>query len=912
MDSSEQDAFDRARFATVLRNLKRDSIPSFASAVRYSGHPSTGIIEVPTTPRPIGCRLLSRVTCGSYNAVFKVLFADGTLWVLKVPANGDRRCWNAPASEALKSEAYTMRLIRRETTIPVPEVYAFDASIENELGCPFILMELIHGKPLHDVWFDQSISQAMREQIRIRSLQGIAEATAQLNSLTFSQGGSLRFDAKGNVVGIGSANIVDLDTQYANMRSPDYDNAMAFCQTGPFSDPQSYLLSLLDTREGKRERGTVEQGAYKLLRLWIEWSLIDPGIIQGKSIVQERPFVLAHPDLDNQNILVNDDGSLAGIIDWDWIAAVPHCIGPQSLPKFLTQDYDPANYAYDVEADGPKEGYVADSPAQLASYRAMYAQFMESYLSTDDRMNLAKSNRHAARVRKSRKDAADTTRRSLVTTTLHLAANAPSEMRKLLIHLFEEIEELTAVQWQDESSAADSEELDESDEGGNEDKDTEATEMSNSDVAAEEPSVQSSASEENAVNIVRLSIDELVDEIEKLMDISSVGKFNHDIAQDLAELHNTSPAEATTPELDNEAQDLSTINERKEAHRPRVARACGWLQKKLRRGAKNLHKKPEKEDNIASAASIPSSGPTRAAMTFCGWTEKKLRRVAHCLHCDGDDKHEAKVESKVEAVRNGRFDVLKGLQAKLLQLRQNLHRKQNNISETSGAGEEESLPNQHVTSVSKELTRAQKRSVCSRFVHMVQENRLCLTADQQVAVAHWIVQTLQSPDYPDMSLDTAHFNSYEIAECQKGTKPGKDGGSATDFGYEEGLEDGDGNSSEGRGGNEGREETERPSDGKSNVEQMDQACALQPSDHSLSEQSDHPAIEIAGTTSDDEEAPDEAPRAALCPKPDMPVQEDIGAFDLLYVCIALARDNLDERRMQRLRDGFFGLLNQTL
>ncbi len=51
-----------------------------------------------------------------------------------------------------------MYLIRRETTIPVPEVYAFDTTLENELGCPFILMELKYGKLLQDVWFDQEIS----------------------------------------------------------------------------------------------------------------------------------------------------------------------------------------------------------------------------------------------------------------------------------------------------------------------------------------------------------------------------------------------------------------------------------------------------------------------------------------------------------------------------------------------------------------------------------------------------------------------------------------------------------------------------------------------------------------------------------------------------------------------------------
>ncbi len=56
-----------------------------------------------------------------------------------------------------------MRLIRRETTIQVLEVYAFNATLENELGCPFILMKLKYGKLLQDVWFDQEISQPLRE-----------------------------------------------------------------------------------------------------------------------------------------------------------------------------------------------------------------------------------------------------------------------------------------------------------------------------------------------------------------------------------------------------------------------------------------------------------------------------------------------------------------------------------------------------------------------------------------------------------------------------------------------------------------------------------------------------------------------------------------------------------------------------
>ena len=872
MDSSEQDEFDRARFATILRNLKRDKIPSLASAVRYSGHPSTSIIDVPTNPQPVSCRLLSHITCGSYNAVFTILFADGTLWVLKIPAHGHSQCWDAPAAEALTSEAHTMRLIRRETKIPVPEVFAFDTSLENELGCPFVLMEMIYGKSLAEVWFDQEISQAMREQIRIRSLQGIAEAMAQLNTLTFSQGGSLIFDAKGNVAGIGSSNVVDLEKQYDDMRSEGYDNTTAFRQTGPFEDPKSYLLALLDAREGKQERSIIRQGAYKLLRLFIEWSLLDAG-------GQEKQFVLAHPDLDNQNILVNDDGSLTGIIDWDWTAAVPHCIGPQSLPKFLLQDYDPGNYAYDVEAGEPKEGFLADSPAELACYRAMYAQFMESYLSGNDRVNLTKSHRHAFQVRKSRKEAADVTRRSLITNTLHFAVQAPSEMRGLMIHLFQELEELTAAQ-REESSTADDGEQDSIEEGGDRGENTETGELENGDVMRDESCIDNVVAEDDTVNIEHLSIDELVDEIEKLMGISSSGDLDHDTTQEPAVGHVL------------EAQSVETEHG-KQNRKPRVARVCGWVKEKLRQGAKRLHKKAKKDHTLASP---PSSTSPKATHTFCGWTEKRLRRVAACLHCGDDDRDKPKMESKIEAIRNGGIDVLKSLQKKLIKLTQKLHRNRNNNSINKKTSEEKASQYGRVTSESKALTRAQKRSVCEKFTRMVRDKELGLTIEQQVAVAHLVVQTLQDPGFSDSDPSISHDRTVVEAKRHGDNTCLGISDSGNDSGYEEGHEDRISSSANGGDADEGNENIEPSNHIEPNVEATNQVLVHQLAEKSLSTEGRGVATNVAETISNEEES---GPM-------------DTGVFDLKDICIALTKGDLDERRMQRLRDGFFGLLNQTL
>ena len=511
-----------------------------------------------------------------------------------------------------------MRLIRRETTIPVPEVFAFDASLENELGCPFILMEHVRGKALHGVWWNQSVSRARREQVRVRALHDIAEAMTQLNSLTFSQGGSLLFDDKGNVSGMGSANIFDLETQYANQRSSDYDDTMAFCQIGPFNDPKSHLLSLLDKNEGKSKRTTVEQGACRLLRFFIESS------IMRTETNREKPFVLAHPDLDSQNIFVDEDGTLTGIIDWDWTAAVPYSIGPQSLPKFLTEDFDPDNYDYDVEAGEPKAGCLANSPEELACYRAMYAQFMESYLSESDRVAIARNPRHARRIRLSRKDAANVTRRSLVTTTLQMAAKAPSEMRELMKHLFKEIEKLTAAKWPNMLSTADSKELNDDEEGAHGDRDTGASEvktpgdleekscvvspgseeaattavnieslsieelmvkieqliganeLKGTDDVEKESCVENPESEETAVNIENLSIDELMVQIEELTGRLSASNPTGDTPQGSADFQDASPAEGKIPEPEHEAHALNIKSDKNVARVPRAARVCGW------------------------------------------------------------------------------------------------------------------------------------------------------------------------------------------------------------------------------------------------------------------------------------------------------------------------------------------------
>ena len=192
--------------------------------------PSASII------RRIPCKVDPNPASGSFNLIFFINFDDGEIWVLKISGNGHSRCWDEFAAGALESEALTMRWIKGKTTIPVPEVYGFDSSMDNAIGCPYIMMEYIKGKSLYGGWFDPQASPARLEQFRARALQTIAAAMVQLHNIRFHTSGSLRVGPDGKPYKFQAAKVVD----FTGMAAGPQDNTnrdISFAQKGPFKDP---------------------------------------------------------------------------------------------------------------------------------------------------------------------------------------------------------------------------------------------------------------------------------------------------------------------------------------------------------------------------------------------------------------------------------------------------------------------------------------------------------------------------------------------------------------------------------------------------------------------------------------------------------------------------------------------------
>ena len=140
------------------------------------------------------------------------------------------------------------------------------------------------------------------------------------------------YDENAEIVEIGPIGEMDTEVMLDQFHEGGEQVHAAYYETGPFESALSYLTAPLDHR--REPSHALQKGCLKILRLWM--SLIPEAYEAGKQ------FVLSHPDLDIQNVIVGEDGELRGIIDWDGVAAVPRCIGNASLPSWLTRDWNPA------------------------------------------------------------------------------------------------------------------------------------------------------------------------------------------------------------------------------------------------------------------------------------------------------------------------------------------------------------------------------------------------------------------------------------------------------------------------------------------------------------------------------------------------------------------------------------------
>jgi hypothetical protein len=290
--STVKEYINRVNFAVLERLANR------CRALAADGEQSAVVPECSIDP--------SRFSLGRCNIVFEVRFPDGFVCVARVCTNHFRVLGGEEntITEFFRSEVETMQYISDKTNIPIPKVLGYDSDPHNAVNFRFILMEALPGRPLGVPY--HHIPHANRAHF----LGQLADYLVQLGSLSFSSIGCLRYDREE-----GSTTIVPQPgTSSIYNSSREFVHAIR-CQ-------QNELLIADETFPSKREDREL---ASKILS-HAALKAIRPQFLTG-------PFPLAHPDLHYNNILVDANYNITGIIDWSGVTTVPQEVFA-SVPGF--------------------------------------------------------------------------------------------------------------------------------------------------------------------------------------------------------------------------------------------------------------------------------------------------------------------------------------------------------------------------------------------------------------------------------------------------------------------------------------------------------------------------------------------------------------------------------------------------
>ncbi|KAG2008851.1 protein kinase subdomain-containing protein PKL/CAK/Fmp29 [Coprinopsis cinerea AmutBmut pab1-1] len=278
-----------------------------------------------------------------------------------------------PKFYAVASEVATMDFLR-SSGLPVPEIYGYSPTEDNEAGTEYTFMAFVRGVKLSDVWYD------LDESGMVYVLRQLVELEAKMMALSFPASGSLYYSR--DLEHIGAPGIPLEDQRFSV--GPDTRLPLWFgrrsqldVNRGPHRTPEAALASpafkelaylekfgqpLLPVQRMRREAYEYqEQSPLDHVENLHRYLSIAPSLVPRDPSLHH--FCVRHPDLTTSNIIVSkspgsDSGhwDVAGIIDWQHAsilplflhAAIPYHIQnygdpisegmiPPSLPKNLAE-----------------------------------------------------------------------------------------------------------------------------------------------------------------------------------------------------------------------------------------------------------------------------------------------------------------------------------------------------------------------------------------------------------------------------------------------------------------------------------------------------------------------------------------------------------------------------------------------
>lgn len=233
------------------------------------------------------------------------------------------------AAKSMKSQVTTLRYILDKTKIPVPEIYHLDVTADNEISMPYMAMSFLSGKPLYKFWAGEGLTPSAREQLRLKCLSSLAHVMAQFSSMSFDKHGSLVENKSGKTF-VGPLYEMDpcanCPVCLAKNGTPDLK------ANGPHASTFRELEAEYKQSLGRfvNPQEPREKGISRIMECLLR--------CLGKLDASLSGYVVCPPYLDRQNILVGDDGTITGLVDWDEVETAPRWHGYARFPLFLARD----------------------------------------------------------------------------------------------------------------------------------------------------------------------------------------------------------------------------------------------------------------------------------------------------------------------------------------------------------------------------------------------------------------------------------------------------------------------------------------------------------------------------------------------------------------------------------------------
>jgi aminoglycoside phosphotransferase (APT) family kinase protein len=321
---------------------------------------------------------------GAFNKVYLVESPRGTsLLRVSLPVDPGHKT---------RGEVITLRWIRRMTHTPVPKVIAFDDSQDNEVGFEWILMELMAGVSAYKRWRRMSMAE------KTWVVEQVAEYQSQLfrHSLEDAQFQSIGTlspsnPAPGNPE---SEHSPSSDPKPGRIVSHMFfmgDHFNYDIARGPFRSSHDWLdayLSIIHQEQAeilaKEEEDQDEDDREEpedCLRVATKLAKLLPKIFPPLQNPAEQT-VLWHDDLSLQNILVDDDGKVTALIDWECVSCMPVWMAAE-MPKFLLgpeREEEPNRNGYGDASDDVKGSEELDDEGKTELYWIHLMEYEQTQL----------------------------------------------------------------------------------------------------------------------------------------------------------------------------------------------------------------------------------------------------------------------------------------------------------------------------------------------------------------------------------------------------------------------------------------------------------------------------------------------------------------------------------------------------